>query len=745
MSHLPKLIVDLALILGSAGIITLIFRRLKQPVVLGYIIAGLVVGPNVALFPTISELEGVQTWAEIGVIFLLFSLGLEFSFKKLATVGASAAVTGIYELVCMMGIGFLAGYFMGWPQMDCIFLGGIIAISSTTIIFRAFDELGLKTRQSTGLVMGVLVIEDLVAVLLLVLLSTLAVSQSAAGEKMLIAMLKLIFFLCLWFLTGIYLLPTFLKKASQFLSNETLLIVAIALCLGMVVLADGVGFSAALGAFIMGSILAETVYGEKIEHLITPVKNLFGAIFFVSVGMLIDPKILWQYAGPVLLLTFLVISGKTINVTIGSLIAGKPLKQAVQAGTSMSQIGEFSFIIATLGVTLKVTSSYLYPIAVGVSVITTFTTPYMMKLANPLHSLLEKKLPKKWLESLNKYSMGSQNIKAETEWGIVFKAYMQMMFINSIIILALILLSNFYLKPFILQYLQDNIWAKLISLALTLAAMAPFIWALTAKKPQGISYKALWLDRKYNHGPLVTLEACRNIIAVLLIGLLFRQFVPTMYALIGTSTVMVIILVIFRRRLQHFYSRIEHRFITNLNEKENASKENSALTPWDAHLSRTVINPLSTLIGKSLEELALREKYGVNIAFIERGNRVIYAPARTDELLPYDEIGVIGTDTQLQQFSSLVKSMNEDEKPTVDDSENISLERIVVDENNRLTGQTIRQAGIREKTNGLVVGIERNGIRMLNPISDTTFEWEDVVWLVGDRYKIRAIYKQQPK
>ncbi len=713
--------------------------------VLGYIIAGLVVGPNVALFPTISELEGVQTWAEIGVIFLLFSLGLEFSFKKLATVGASAAVTGIYELVCMMGIGFLAGYFMGWPQMDCIFLGGIIAISSTTIIFRAFDELGLKTRQSTGLVMGVLVIEDLVAVLLLVLLSTLAVSQSAAGEKMLIAMLKLIFFLCLWFLTGIYLLPTFLKKASQFLSNETLLIVAIALCLGMVVLADGVGFSAALGAFIMGSILAETVYGEKIEHLITPVKNLFGAIFFVSVGMLIDPKILWQYAGPVLLLTFLVISGKTINVTIGSLIAGKPLKQAVQAGTSMSQIGEFSFIIATLGVTLKVTSSYLYPIAVGVSVITTFTTPYMMKLANPLHSLLEKKLPKKWLESLNKYSMGSQNIKAETEWGIVFKAYMQMMFINSIIILALILLSNFYLKPFILQYLQDNIWAKLISLALTLAAMAPFIWALTAKKPQGISYKALWLDRKYNHGPLVTLEACRNIIAVLLIGLLFRQFVPTMYALIGTSTVMVIILVIFRRRLQHFYSRIEHRFITNLNEKENASKENSALTPWDAHLSRTVINPLSTLIGKSLEELALREKYGVNIAFIERGNRVIYAPARTDELLPYDEIGVIGTDTQLQQFSSLVKSMNEDEKPTVDDSENISLERIVVDENNRLTGQTIRQAGIREKTNGLVVGIERNGIRMLNPISDTTFEWEDVVWLVGDRYKIRAIYKQQPK
>jgi CPA2 family monovalent cation:H+ antiporter-2 len=741
MSHLPKLIIDLALILGAAGFITLLFRRLKQPVVLGYILAGLLVSPNFTLFPTISEVAGIQTWADIGVIFLLFALGLEFSFKKLASVGASAAVTGIFELIFMTGMGFEVGKLMGWPTMDCLFLGGIIAISSTTIIFRAFDELGLKTRQFTSLVMGVLIIEDLVAVLMLVLLSTLAVSQASAGTEMLIAILKLAFFLCLWFLTGIYILPSLLKAISKYLSNETLLIVAIALCLGMVVLAGTVGFSAALGAFIMGSILAETVYGEHIEQLITPVKNLFGAIFFVSVGMLIDVKILWQYAGPVLLLTTIVMLGKTIFVSTGALIAGKPLRQAVQAGTSMSQIGEFSFIIATLGVTLKVTSSYLYPIAVGVSVITTFTTPYMIRLAEPLFNFLLKNLPEKWVLSLNKYSLGSQNIKGESDWRTVFNAYLQMILLNAVIIVGLILLSNYYLKPFIAGYLYNSVWAKLVSLLLTLIIMAPFIWGLMAKKIHGIAYKALWLDSKYNHGPLVTLEALRNIVAVFLVGVLFRQFFPFWQAFIGTAIVMVIVLVIFRQRLQHFYHRIEHRFLTNLNEKEQVTTPLQSLTPWDAHLSRITISPSSALIDKSLQKLQLREKYGINIALIERGNRIIYAPSAKEKLFPYDEIGVIGTDIQLQEFASLVHSMNEATEAVSADGENITLVRIVVDEHNGLKGQTIRESGIREKTNGLVVGIERNGQRLLNPVSDMAFEWEDVVWLVGDRYKIKDAYK----
>jgi len=477
MNHVPALIKDLALILGAAGVITLFFKRLKQPVVLGYIIAGLFVGPNFRLFPTITDLEGIKIWGEIGVVFLLFALGIEFSFKKLVKVGGSAAITGVVELVCMMLTGYGMGQLLGWPYMDSLFLGGIIAISSTTIIFRAFDELGLKSKQFTGLVLGVLVIEDLVAILLLVLLSTVAVSRQFEGSQMVFSILKLLFFLCLWFVMGIFLLPTFFKRVSKWLSSETLLVVSLALCLGMVVLADKVGFSTALGAFIMGSILAETTQSEKIEHLIASVKDLFGAIFFVSVGMLINPAILVEYAVPVLLLTLAVLLGKTLFVSAGALLAGKPLKQAVQAGTSMSQIGEFSFIIATLGLSLNVTSSYLYPIAVGVSVITTFTTPYMMKLSEPLYALLQKILPARWLAGLEKYSSSSQIIESESNWKKLLRFYFQVVVVNSVVIIALILLVSYILLPFVLLHFENQQLGRIITTVVALLLMAPFVWA----------------------------------------------------------------------------------------------------------------------------------------------------------------------------------------------------------------------------------------------------------------------------
>ena len=743
MSHLPHLIRDLALILGSAGVTTLLFKRLRQPMVLGYVLCGLLVGPNLAIFPTVTDIEGIKIWAEIGVIFLLFSLGLEFSFKKLASVGASAGITGMFEISCMMAIGYTTGQLMGWPWMDSLFLGGIIAISSTTIIFRAFEELGLKTRQFTSLVMGVLIVEDLVAVLLMVLLSTLAVSKEAAGAEMLLALLKLIFFLSLWFIMGIFLLPTLLRKASRLMSSETLLVVAVGLCLGMVVLADKVGFSAALGAFVMGSILSETVYGEKIEHLVLPVKNLFGAIFFVSVGMLINPQVLWQYIGPVMLLTAIVIAGKLIFVSGGALIAGKPLQQAVQAGSSMTQIGEFSFIIATLGVSLKVTSSYLYPIAVGVSVITTFTTPFMIRLAAPLHSFLKQKLPARWIQSLDRYSAGSQILRGESDWKILFGAYSKLILVNAVIIVALILLSRYYLKPYMQGLLASQTWASILAVLLSLGAMLPFIWALTAKKIQRNAYKSLWLDSKYNHGPLVTIEVFRNLLAVVLIGVLIGQFFPLWLTLTGSLLVMGVVLIIFNQRLQHFYQRIESRFLHNLNAKQAETPRQKLLTPWDAHLSRIRISPSSAFIGRTLQELALRERYGINIAFIERGNRLIYTPARTEKLFPFDEIGVIGTDLQLQKFTALVESENDETEPVDLMAEQISLERIVVDAHNGLKGKSINESRIREQTQGLVVGIERNGERILNPASDTVFEWEDVVWVVGNRERIAELRQSE--
>ncbi|MCW3467234.1 cation:proton antiporter [Chitinophaga nivalis] len=738
--HLPQLIIDLALILGAAGIITLLFRRLKQPMVLGYIIAGFLVGPNFHLFPSISDGEGIKTWSEIGVIFLLFSLGLEFSFKKLMRVGGTASITAFVEIACITVAGYFTGQLMGWGMMDSLFLGGLLASSSTTIIIRAFDELGIKQKAFTKIVFGVLVVEDIVVILLMVLLSTMAVSKQFEGAQMLFTIVKLLFFLALWFLAGIFLLPTFLKKMEKYLNGETLLILSIALCLGMVILATKAGFSAELGAFIMGSIIAETTSSEKVEHLIQPVKDLFGAIFFVSVGMLINPEMIVEYRWPVLWVTLLTIFGKFFSTSLGALLSGQSLKQSVQVGMSMAQVGEFAFIIATLGVTLGVTSEFLFPVAVGVSAITTFTTPYMIKFSGPVYNWIERSLPKKWLQAINRYSASSQTLQGESDWRIVLRSYMKVIILNSVIMLAIIMLNKYYIGPFVVKYLDNQLWVKLLCVVIGIAMMAPFIWALMIQKISSISYKALWLDSKYNHGPLVVVEVVRNVIAVLLVGFLVNQFFPFWQALMGTAVILLIVLLVLRQQLQKFYNRIEHRFLANLNARENAdaaAKRSTAadLLPWDAQVSEIEINPWSTLIDKPLANLQLREKYGINVGSIKRGNVTIYAPTRDEKLFPYDKITAIGTEAQLEDFNRIVNTLNVERHDEKTD-ENIGLISIVVDETNGLKGQTIRHSGIREKTQALVVGIARGGDRMLNPSSETIFEWEDVVWLVGDRKKI---------
>jgi CPA2 family monovalent cation:H+ antiporter-2 len=735
MSHVPQLIFDLALILCSAGVVTLLFKKLNQPLVLGYIIAGLLVGPNFSLFPTISEIGSIQIWAEIGVIFLLFSLGLEFSFKKLMKVGSTAIITGLFEITAMLLIGYYTGQLLGWSKMNSLFLGGIIAISSTTIIFRAFDELDLKSKKFAGIVIGVLVIEDLVAVLLMVLLSTVAVSHKFEGTEMIGSVLKLVFFLVLWFLAGIFLLPPFFKRVAKSVSDETMLIIAIALCLLMVVLAAEVGFSAALGAFIMGSILAETTQAERIEHVVKSVKDLFGAVFFVSVGMLINPAILLEYAVPVIILTLAVMIGKTVNVSIGALISGQPLKQSVQAGTSMSQIGEFSFIIATLGITLKVTGDFLYPIAVGVSVITTFCTPYMMKLAEPLYKWIERLLPEKWLHSLNRYSTGAQHINAESHWKNVLQSFIQIVIINSVVIIGIILFFTRFIDP---MTLVSGFWGTVLTATIALICMAPFVWMLTVKRINKPSYTNLWLN-KYNRGPMIVMEIVRVAIAIILIGFLFDQLFSAFTAFFIAIAIIIVATIIFSRRLHSFSFRIEQRFLVNLNAREYLVIKKSAeeLLPWDAHLAYFDIEIGSELTGKPLITLGLREKHGINIAMIERGKRTIMVPGKEQQLFPFDRIAVIGTDEQLQKFRIAVESSNNNNHVPDDEKTDVSLTQIVVEPGFPFLGKSIRESGLRENINCLIVGIERNGERILNPDSTLTFELEDNLWIVGDRRQVK--------
>ncbi|MGZ8525230.1 MAG: cation:proton antiporter domain-containing protein [Chitinophagaceae bacterium] len=739
MIHLPNLISDLGLILGAAAIITILFKWLKQPLVLGYLIAGFLVGPHFGFLPTVAETENISVWAEIGVIFLLFSLGLEFSFKKLLKVGTSASVTALVEVGFMLAVGYIVGTMLGWSRMDSMFLGGMLCISSTTIIIRAFDELGVKGHKFASLVFGILIVQDLVAILLLVLLSTLAVSAQFAGIEMLMSVAKLVFFLVLWFISGIFFLPTFLRRARKFMNDEMLLITSLALCILMVWLATIVGFSPALGAFIMGSILAETVYAEKIEHLVKPVKDLFGAVFFVSVGMLFDPEMLVQYLGPILLISVVTILGQSFSTTIGALISGQPLKSSVQAGMSLSQIGEFSFIIATLGLTLKVTSDFLYPIVVAVSAITTFTSPYMIKASEPVYEWLNKKLPAKWTQFFNRYSSKAQTISNSTDWQIYVRSGIVNTILVSVVATAMVMLSSYYLLPYTRTQLGDNTWATIVGAICTLLLMAPFLWSLAIKQQRKDLVEKFVRQNKYRSG-MFLLQVFRTGIAIFLIGFLVNLFFSPYIAFIVTI-VMFVLLIFFSKKIQYLYSRIRKRFLANYNEREEISAQKNLLAPWDAHMAELKISANMPGVGKTLRQLGWREKYGINVAIIERGDTIINTPKREQVIFPGDIISVIGTDDQLDVFRKeleVADPMAAEKKPV-----EVVLEHFVIGEKSTFADKNIREGEIREKIHGIVVGIENEDGRLVNPDSSYIIRVGDIVWVVGDKLRLLSLQKAE--
>jgi CPA2 family monovalent cation:H+ antiporter-2 len=755
MGHLPDLIRDLALILMAGATTTLIFRMIKQPLVLGYIIAGFLVGPYFHFFPTVADNENIEILAEIGVIFLLFSLGLEFSFKKLMRVGGAASITAFVEIAFITVAGYFAGKWMGWSTMDSLFLGGMLASSSTTIIIRAFEELGVKTKQYARIVFGVLVVEDIVVILLMVLLSTIAVTKQFEGMEIIVTIVKLLFFLALWFIAGIFLLPTLLRKAKSLLDDEAMLILSIGLCLGMVVLATQVGFSAELGAFIMGSIIAETTSAEKVEHVTKPVKDLFGAVFFVSVGMMIDPQAIMQYGWPVVIVTLLTLFGKLFSTTLGALLSGQPLKQSVQVGMSMAQIGEFAFIVATLGLSLGVISDFLFPVAVGASAITTFTTPYLIKFSEPLYLFLERHLPDSWIKRLNTYSVGTHSIRAETDWKIVLKSFRNIVITNGILLLILMWLSLNFLVPYLDDAIENATTRRVVALVISFVVGLPFLWALMAKKPENNAYKELWLERKYNKGPLVLLEAARLLLGVLIIGFWTFQIISTEIAIFIVVPIITVIILLFTKRLKDFYKKLESSFLTNLNARETASantlsarmsKKNAdfqtRLVPWDAHMIQLEAPPNAPYIGKPLKDLQWREKYGINVVYIKRGENLINVPDRQQFILPFDQVGIIATDNQIAVFKPVFDQADLKDRSNDDvDINEIVFDQLVVNEYTQLKGLSIRDSNLRERTNGVVIGIERNDERILNPDSTTVFEWGDVVWIVGERNKIQSFKK----
>lgn len=581
MTEQVNLVVDLALILISAGVVTILSKALKQPLILGYLIAGFLVGPHLGFFPSVVNTDTVKQWSDIGIIFLLFALGLEFSFKKLLKVGGGAIITAGTICIGMMVVGLTVGSALGWSTMECVFLGGLMSMSSTTIIIKSYDEMGYKNKPYAPFVFGVLVVEDMIAVLLMVLLSTLAVSQKFAGGEMLFNLAKLAFFIILWFLAGIFIIPSLLRRAEKYLNDEILLIVSLGLCFTMVVLAEEVGFSSALGAFLMGSILSETLQAEKIQKLVLPIKNLFGAIFFVSVGMMVDPVVIGQHWGTILVLTVTAVVGIIIFCTTGSLLSRQGLDNSVHISFSMAQLGEFSFIIAGLGCSLGVMRDFIYPVIISVSVITTFTTPYMIKAATPATAFLRRKLPEKWLSALSvSEDQKASSAAEESDWKKLFKSYSLRILLYSVVLIAILIGGRAYLVPLaqkLLPSLSDTM-RRVICLFAELAVMSPFLYGLGVSS-SGISVyaRALMRRKSSNKWTILAMILLRALIAVWFVIVAVLSF----FRLEGWALFLILFVgisvIIIARRTMNKVSYIEERFLKNLSEKERLENNNSAI------------------------------------------------------------------------------------------------------------------------------------------------------------------------
>jgi len=740
MAELPALIQDLALILIVAGIVTLLFKKLKQPLVLGYIVAGFLVSPHMPYTTSVVDMSNIHLWADIGVMFLLFSLGLDFSFKKILKMGASPIISVISIIFTMVLLGIIVGHSFGWSRMDCIFLGGMLAMSSTTIIYKAFDDLGLRQQQFAGLVMSVLILEDILAIVMMVMLSAIASGSNPDGGQMLGSVIKIGFFLVLWLVVGIFAIPLFLKRVRKLINSEVLLIVSLGLCCAMAVFSTKVGFSSAFGAFIMGSILAETIEAERIEKLVEPVKNLFGAIFFVSVGMLVDPQILVDYALPIFVLVMTIIIGQATFGSISFMLGGESLKSAMRCGFSMAQIGEFSFIIASLGLSLGVIGDFLYPVVVAVSVITTFLTPYMIRLATPAYNALEPHLPSRIIKIMNHLSMSHPNTTEKSKW----KRLLMQMGVNtviySILSTAVVVLMLTFFHPFVVHLTHDRWYGHAITGFTTIIIIAPFLRAMVMKKNHSEEFKALWKESNRNRLPLIFTILFRMLIAVNFVFYVIRYLTNFGPAIMITIGCIAVILIILSRSIKRRSILLERLFINNLRSRDIEAQVHGKKKPLyegklldrDIHIADFDVPFNSMWMGSTLKQLNLGRKYGVHVSSIMRGGMRINIPDGDYIIFPGDKLQAIGSDEQLTKFRNALETevLGEDQEL---EKREMLLRQFIIDKSCPFVGKTLEESGIRSRYSCMVVGMEEGKENLSSVGPKHRFEEGDIIWIVGEK------------
>ena len=761
MTHLPTIITDLSLILILASIFSVLCKILKQPVVLGYIVAGLLAGPHISLIPTVQP-ENISTWADIGVIFLLFGMGLEFSFKKMMSIGKVGGKAMLFEVLTLSVFGFAIGRLMGWNVIDSMLLGGMLTMSSTAIIVKAFNDMGLQKEKFAGIVFGILVFEDLFAILLMVILSTFAVSRSFEGSELAMMVARLGFFLVMWFVCGIYLIPTLLKKIKKYLNSETLLLVAMGLCFLMVVLATKAGFSSALGAFIMGSILAETIELENIEKVIQPIKDFFGAIFFVSVGMMVDPQVLFDNFSTVIIIAAASIAGKMIFTTTGVRLAGESMKTAVQSGFSLAQMGEFSFIIASMGMSLGVTSASIYPIVIAVSVITTFTTPYTIKLALPAYHVLESVLPNSLTDKLNKREDKKAGEK-ESQWKQLLMSYFFNLAIFSAICLSVYFVSAAFLLPLCATF--DNLdFGHIIFSFVSIIAMSPFLIGMVRNRGrQSFLFLSLWSSHNNNRYFLTAMIGLRWVVAIVFLFMTIK-----LYWNISSVVIVVVALVVFafifqNKNLQKGYWKLEARFVKNFNQRQiemrlnQNSKQEGNMHELDnlhwidknLYVSTYLVQKGGVVENKTLKELNLRKVYDIIIVSVTRNGKQINFPDGDFRLEVNDTLLALGQIQKLKNaqidykgidldYSKVINLHDFTLKQQADKHSSIKCMTFIIGENSSWIDKNLYDAQLNRKTNCLVVGIERGDIPIPNPSSHVRFKKDDMVWVMGDD---KSLYK----
>ncbi len=752
MAELPTLVKDLALILMVAAVVTLIFKRLKQPLVLGYIVAGFLVSPQMPYTMSVMDRNNVQMWADIGVIFLLFSLGLDFSFKKILKMGMAPVIAACTIIFCMMLSGILVGKAFGWTEMDSLFLGGMLAMSSTTIIYKAFDDMGLRQQRFAGMVMSVLILEDVLAIVMMVMLSAIAGGSSPDGGQMLESVLRIGFFLILWFVVGIFCVPAFLRATRRLMNEETLLIVSLGLCCFMAVFSTKVGFSSAFGAFVMGSILAETVEADKIIRLVEPVKNLFGAIFFVSVGMLVEPQVLVDYAWPIIAITLTILVGQSVFGSLGYLISGNPLKSAMKCGFSMAQIGEFAFIIASLGLSLGVIGRFLYPVVVAVSVITTFLTPYMIRFAEPCYNLMERHLPKKWIVALNHITLAHpQTPSSESNWKSLLMQMLRNTLIYSILSVAVIILMFTFFLPFIRSFFPTyelHWYANAICGVLTVLVISPFLRAMVVKKNHSEEFKTLWAESWVNHFPLIFTIVVRVVLACGFVFYIINYLSRFKNAVIVSIALALVVLMVLSRRLKKSSIQMERLFIQNLRSRDIEAQVHGRRRPLyeghlldrDVHMADFDIPYNTRWMGKTLRQLSLGSQFGVHVSSILRAGHRLNIPDGNDVIFPGDRLQVIGNDEQLHQLGKAIKHEVIGEDLDFEKRE-MKLRQIVITGSSPFVGKTLEESGIRSQFNCMVVGLEE-GKENLSPIHPhRKFQKGDIIWVVGEQESLEAILK----